>query len=143
MARVGILNCSNCTQEMDCAAAVCLGDLRKRNGFFARYRGEDDLVLVGMINCAGCPTVAAPEKILRKVKALTAFRVDAIHLSYCMTAVCPFKDRYVEVINEAFPEIQVVEGTHVPRDFSVFQREVAAALCTPKKSMTDVIRSRR
>ncbi len=143
MARVGILNCANCTQEMDCAAAVCLGDLRKRNGFFERYRGEDELILVGMINCAGCPTVAAPEKILKKVKSLAAFRVDAIHLSYCMTAVCPFKEQYVQVINEAFPDIQVVQGTHVPRDFSVFQKEVAAVLCAPKKSMTDVIRSRK
>ncbi|MBW2484236.1 MAG: CGGC domain-containing protein, partial [Deltaproteobacteria bacterium] len=38
MARIGILTCSNCTQETNCAAVVCLGDMRKRRGFFERYR---------------------------------------------------------------------------------------------------------
>lgn len=74
MARIGILTCSNCTQELDCASVVCLGDMRKRKGFFERYKGDDNLVLVGMINCAGCPTVGAPGKILRKVGSLAAKR---------------------------------------------------------------------
>ena len=64
MARIGILTCSNCTQETHCASVVCLGDLRKRRGLFARYAAEEPLDLIGIINCAGCPTVAAPEKIL-------------------------------------------------------------------------------
>jgi hypothetical protein len=34
MARIGIPTCSNCTQESHCASVVCLGDMRKREGFF-------------------------------------------------------------------------------------------------------------
>jgi len=107
MSRIGILTCSNCTQELDCASVVCLGDLRKRKGFFQRYEGDEDLILVGIINCAGCPTLGAPEKILRKVKSLAAFRIDAIHLSYCVTALCPFKKKYVD---HGCPNVEGIRG---------------------------------
>ena len=66
MARIGIVTCSNCTQESHCASVVCLGDMRKRKGFFERYLKDEPLDLIGIINCAGCPTLAAPEKIFEK-----------------------------------------------------------------------------
>ena len=60
MARIAILTCSNCTQDSNCASVVCLGDMRKRRGFFAPYPQDQPLDLIGIINCAGCPTLAAP-----------------------------------------------------------------------------------
>ncbi|MCL6559679.1 MAG: CGGC domain-containing protein [Firmicutes bacterium] len=143
MARIGILTCSNCTQELDCASVVCLGDMRKMRGFFERYKSEKELTLVGMISCAGCPTVAAPQKILKRVGALAAFRVDAIHLSYCMTALCPFKNKYIEVIKEAYPGIEIVEGTHVAHDFGEFRKDVREVLCAGRENMTDIIKGRK
>ncbi|WP_353740579.1 CGGC domain-containing protein [Desulfoferrobacter suflitae] len=74
MARIGIVNCSNSTQEMSCASVVCLADMRKRRDFFEKYSPGEQLDLVGIISCAGCPTLAAPEKILRKVRAIAEFR---------------------------------------------------------------------
>ena len=59
MTRIGILTCSNCTQETNCASVVCLGDLRKRRGFFEQYPKDEPLDLIGIINCAGCPTLNA------------------------------------------------------------------------------------
>jgi predicted metal-binding protein len=94
MARIGILTCSNCTQDLNCASVVCLGDLRKRKGLFADYKKEEPLTLIGIINCAGCPTLATPEKILKRVNALAGYRLDALHFSYCMTALCPFLKKY-------------------------------------------------
>ena len=32
MARIGIIACSNCTQDTNCAAVVRLADMRKRKG---------------------------------------------------------------------------------------------------------------
>jgi predicted metal-binding protein len=64
---------------MDCAAVVCLADMRKRRGFFDRYAKEEPLELIGIISCAGCPTVAAPEEILKKAGALAAFNLAALH----------------------------------------------------------------
>ena len=62
MARTGILTCSNCTRELDCASVVCLGDMRKRKGFFERYKEDKNLVLVAIVNFAGCPTVELRKK---------------------------------------------------------------------------------
>ncbi len=103
MSRIWILTCSNCTQELDCASVVCLRDMRKRKGFFERYKDDKDLTLVGIINCAGCPTLGAPDKILRKVKSLASFRVDTIHLSYCMTALCPLQEKICRCYKRSIP----------------------------------------
>ena len=73
MARIGILTCSNCTQDTNCASVVCLGDMRKRRGLFERYSSENQLDLIGIISCSGCPTLAAPEKILKRVEALAGY----------------------------------------------------------------------
>ncbi len=142
MARIGILTCSNCTQDLNCASVVCLGDLRKRKGLFATYKKEAPLDLIGIISCAGCPTLAAPEKILKRVKALAGYRLDALHFSYCMTVLCPFIKKYEKIIRETYPEITLVHGTHTPRDKSKFREEVEEllypAVCVPQ-DMNDVI----
>jgi len=142
MARIGILTCSNCTQETNCAAVVCLGDLRKRRGFFERYKDEEKVELIGMINCAGCPTLAAPEKILKRVKALAGYRLDALHFSFCMTALCPFLKQYEKVIKNNYPGLEIVHGTHTPKDRRKFQRDVKELLCpsdSNTQDMNDVI----
>jgi predicted metal-binding protein len=88
MARIGIITCSNCTQDSSCASVVCLGDLRKRRGFFAQYPQDEPLDLIGIINCAGCPTVAAPEKILKRVRAVAEFKIGGMHFTPVYTRYC-------------------------------------------------------
>lgn len=138
MARIGILTCSNCTQEANCASVVCLGDLRKRRGLFERYNNEEKLELIGIINCAGCPTIAAPEKILRRTKALTSYKLDALHFSYCMTALCPFLAKYEKIIKEHNPGLTIVCGTHTPRDKKTFQQEIKEILCPTQSEPQDM-----
>jgi predicted metal-binding protein len=143
MARIGILTCSNCIQDANCAAVVCLGDMRKRRGYFERYQDDEKLDLIGIINCAGCPTLAAPEKILKRVKALAEYRLDALHLSYCMTALCPFLKKYQVVIAEAYPDLEIILGTHIPKDKNQFQSDVKELLCptvTEVQDMNDIIK---
>ena len=143
MARIGILTCSNATQDLDCASASCLRDLRKRLGEFNRYPKDEKMELMGIINCAGCPTINASEKILRKVRALAEMNVDAIHLTFCLVALCPFKTKYVEIIQEEYPTISVVYGTHEPHvSPETFQQEIKELLCAPRKAMTDNILKR-
>ena len=67
MARIGILTCSNATQDLGCSSVSCLRDLRKRKGAFERYSSEEKLDLVGIINCSGCPTLAGPNKLLGRL----------------------------------------------------------------------------
>ena len=143
MARIGILTCSNCTQETNCGAVVCLGDMRKRRGFFECYQNDAKLVLIGIISCSGCPTLAAPEKILKRIKALAEYRLDALHFSYCMTALCPFLKKYQAVIAKAYPDLQVVLGTHIPKDKKQFQADVRELLCptvSEVQDMNDIIK---
>ncbi len=145
MVRIGILTCSNCTQDTNCASVACLGDMRKRRGLFERYSNEIQLDLIGIINCSGCPTLAAPEKILKRVKALTAYKLDALHFSYCMTALCPFIKKYEKIIHENFSELPIIHGTHTPRDKKIFQGEVKELLCptvSTVQDMNDVIKGK-
>ena len=143
MARIGILTCSNCTQETNCASVVCLGDMRKRRGFFERYSKDEKLELIGIINCSGCPTLVAPEKILKRVKALAGYRLEALHFSYCMTALCPFLKKYEKIIQAKYPELTIVHGTHTPMDNKEFQSDVKELLCPTVfavQDMNDIIK---
>lgn len=140
MARIGILTCSNATQELGCSSVSCLADFRKRKGTFGAYPPEEKLTLVGMINCPGCPTLTGPDKLLQRLRALTEFRVDAIHFSYCLKALCPFREKYRKAIEEGFPGIRVVLGTHeehlTPEEF---RERVKRLFCQPRKTMADLI----
>lgn len=144
MARIGILTCSNCVQETHCSSVVCFADMRKRRGFFNKYPKNEPLDLVGIISCSGCPTIIAPEKILRRVRAVAEFGIDALHFSYCMTALCPFISQYQKVIGDAYPNIELISGTHKPIDKKEFQRGVKEIICptmSPLQSMNELINS--
>ncbi|MBU3952927.1 MAG: CGGC domain-containing protein [Proteobacteria bacterium] len=138
MARIGILTCSNCTQETNCAAVVCLGDMRKRKGFFERYKDEKNLDLIGIINCSGCPTLAAPEKILKKIKSIASYTIDALHFSFCVTALCPFAKKYEEVIQKAYPALEIILGTHAPKDKKQFRNDMKELLCPSIQEVQDM-----
>jgi len=143
MARIGILTCSNATQDLGCSSASCLADFRKRKGTFAAYPADKPLDLVGIINCPGCPTLTGPDKLLQRVRALTEFRVDAIHFTNCIKSLCPFKKQYEQALREAFPGISVVVGTHqehiTPEEF---RGRVKKLFCQPRKTMVDMILDR-
>lgn len=140
MAKIGILTCSNATQDLGCSSASCLSDFRKRRGAFAEYPQDEKLTLTGIINCPGCPTLTGPDKLLKRIRALTEFNVDTIHFTYCMKALCPFKDKYKAALEEAFPKIKIVIGTHeehvTPEEY---RRRVKKLFCQSPKTMVDVI----
>ena len=113
--RIGLITCSNAAFDLDCCAAPCLHDLNKRLGGFKIYPDETTVIFAGLISCAGCPTLAYPEKILRRINSLTRFEVTSIHFTYCMVALCPFLNKYIEIISKTYPDIKLVKGTHVER----------------------------
>lgn len=41
MARIGILTCSNATQDLGCSSVSCLADFRKRKGTFDEYPEDE------------------------------------------------------------------------------------------------------
>jgi len=100
---------------------------------------------LGLVTCDGCPSLAAPERIVKRVKGLVDLGVEAIHLSSCMMAVCPYRNKYLGILQEAFPEVSVVPGTHY--DENVAPEESARAFLgmirpmlthVPEKTMADL-----
>ena len=140
MARIGILTCSNTTQDSGCSSFMCLKGVNENTGEFARYQHRDGTELAGIISCAGCPTAVAPEKLLCRVRSLAFLQLDAIHLSSCMMSLCPFKKKYVRLLNKHFPDINIVEGTHVesPEVVQMFIAGMQDMLTQPQKTMADM-----
>lgn len=140
MAKIGILTCSNATQDLGCSSVSCLADFRKRKGSFARYPEGEKLALTGIINCPGCPTLTGSDKLLKRIRALTEFGVNAIHFANCVKALCPFKERYAKDLEAQFPGIAVVIGSHeehiTPEEF---RARVKDAFCQPQRTMVDII----
>ena len=140
MARIGILTCSNATQDLGCSSVSCLTDFRKRKGTFGEYPEDEKLTLVGIINCPGCPTLTGPDKLLQRIRALTEFNVDTVHFTYCMKALCPFTEKYKLALEKTFPNIRVVVGTHEEHITPEAYREhVKKLFCQSHKTMVDVI----
>ena len=140
--RLGIVTCSNATQDLDCCSVSCLRDFDRRSGSFSYYPQDAPLRLVGIISCAGCPTSAYPEKILHRVDTLTQFGVNSIHFANCMAALCPFIKKYTEAIKKKYPEINLIEGTHEAHiSHGEFRERVACAFETGR-DMADIILGR-
>ena len=143
MARIGILTCSNATQDLGCSSASCLADLRKRRGTFAAYPAGEPLDLVGIINCPGCPTLTGPDKLLRRIKALTEFRAGAIHFANCVKSLCPFQEQYRRALEASFPGITIVIGTHQEHiTTEEFRSRVKRLFNQQRKTMVDMILDR-
>ncbi len=140
MVRIGIITCSNTTQNVGCSAFKCLQDVNQNAGEFARHKENGGTVLAGIINCAGCPTAVAPEKLLNRIRSLTMLGLDAIHLSSCMMSLCPFRKKYAKLLEENFPEIEIVEGTHLepPEVVKMFVDGVKGMLTQPQETMADL-----
>ena len=140
MAKIGILTCSNATQDLGCSSVSCLADFRKRRGTFALYPEDEKLTLTGIINCPGCPTLTGSEKLIGRIRALTDFGVTAIHFSNCLKALCPFKEQYKNSLEESFSNLNIVVGTHEehikPEEF---RRRVKELFNQPRKTMVDII----
>ena len=102
MARIGIVTCSNTTQDSGCSSFMCLKGVNENTGEFERYKNQGGTELMGIISCAGCPTAIAPEKLLRRVRSLSFLQLDAIHLSSCMMSLCPFKNKYARLLKNHF-----------------------------------------
>lgn len=143
MARIGILTCSNATQDLGCSSVSCLADLRKRRGMFKEYPADDPLDLVGIINCPGCPTLTGPDKLLLRIRALTEFRTGTIHFANCVKALCPFQEQYRRAVESSFPGITVIIGTHQEHITpEAFRTRVKRLFNQRKKTMVDMILDR-
>ena len=115
MKKIGIIACANTTKILDCPLSACLRDFYDRKGEFALYKNME-LELTGVISCPGCLGGLAPEVILSKANSLVHYGAEAIHLTYCMNILCPYVRIYIKILEEAYPKVDIILGTHEPHD---------------------------
>ena len=141
MKKVGLLICSTMTRDLNCSSYGCFMTVKHGQGECARYRDEGGAELIGIVSCAGCPTVLAPERILKKARALKETGADVIHMGTCMQAMCPFIAKYKQIIEKEYPDLQVVIGTHVidtPEMGEMIRCAIRDMILQPQKDMTDI-----
>ena len=112
MAKIGILSCGRIKNDLSCGSVGCLRAFNGRDVVFKRYKDDNDLALVGLTSCDGCPTLYAPERILNNVKPLVELgEAEIIHIASCMVKMCPFIQKYKSIINIQYPAVEIVMGT--------------------------------
>lgn len=110
MMKVGIIRCMQ--TEDYCPGSTCFQMIREQKGAFA---GQEDIEIVGFINCGGCPG----KKAVLRARELLRRGADTIVFSSCIqkgTPIgypCPFAKRMRELIQkEAGDSVQILDYTH-------------------------------
>ena len=108
--KVGIIRCMQ-TEDF-CPGVGDFQAVRTRTGSFS---GEDDVEIVGFINCGGCPG----KKAVLRARSLVALRADTIAFASCIqkgTPIgypCPFAKKMKELVQkEAGENVRILDYTH-------------------------------
>ena len=115
MANIAIMYCKNIKDYSCIACAKCYKGMEEKNGEFAKH---DEISLVAMTDCGGCPGLAVPRmKLLSEVTKNLDRSIDIVHFGTCMklameTAACPIDFHELKDILEAKFCVQVILGTH-------------------------------
>lgn len=119
MKKIGIIICN---RYHTCGGGKCLRSFQKREGSFARYKGEE-LQLVGYSTCGGCPG-GNVEYVPAEMKKNG---VDAIHLATCMLVGYP-PCAQIEAFTRFIPMkygVEVVIGSHpIPQNYHLTHNEL-------------------
>ena len=91
-----------------CPGWGCLAAASKRMAYFDEY---DEIELVGLDTCGGCPGKGNTKKIVDIGKKFKEHGVEVIHLSSCIAGFCPNKNLFVKALVDEV-DLQVKERTH-------------------------------
>ena len=108
--KLGIIRCMQ--TEDYCPGSRDFRTIRERKGAF---EGEDDIQLVGGINCGGCPG----KKAVLRARALVSQGADTIAFASCISkgtpigCPCPFAKRMRDLVQkEVGDSVRILEYTH-------------------------------
>lgn len=117
MAKIAILYCKQIKDSSCIACAKCYKGMAEKNGEFAQY-ADEDIELVAMTDCGGCPGLTVPRvKLLKETAANLERPIEKVHLGTCMkaameTAGCPIDYEDLKINLEKKFGVNVVLGTH-------------------------------
>ena len=108
--KLGIIRCMQ--TEDYCPGVRDFQAIRERSGSFA---GEEEIELVGFINCGGCPG----KKSVLRARSLVSQGADTIAFASCIqkgTPIgypCPFAKRMKELVQrEVGDNVRILDYTH-------------------------------
>jgi predicted metal-binding protein len=119
MRKVGIIICDRWSS---CAGGKCLRSLRRREGAFQRYAGEE-VELVGYTTCGGCPggNVEYAPAEMKKNGAEVVHLATGLLVGY---PPCPHIDDFRRFIPAKYG-MEVILGTHpIPQNYYVTHEEM-------------------
>lgn len=109
--KVGIIRCMQ--TEDTCPGTADFRQIREKTGVFQGV--EEEIVLIGFINCGGCPG----KKAVQRAKELVRRGADTIAFASCTqkgTPIgypCPFAKKMKEIVRAAVgDEITLLDYTH-------------------------------
>lgn len=109
--KLGVLRCLQ--TEDYCPGTADFKAIRNKNGVFAGV--EEDIEIVGFINCGGCPG----KKALLRAKELVKRGADTIAFASCiqkgtpMGYPCPFAAQMKSIVEKGVgAEIRLLDYTH-------------------------------
>lgn len=116
MSRIAIISCQNIKDKMCIGCITCFKAMQRKEGEFARY--QDDIEVVAMCDCGGCPGLAMPKlNLVQHICNQNEVNFDILHIGTCLvkatqTAACPINiDKLKGMIEDKLGK-QVVIGTH-------------------------------
>jgi predicted metal-binding protein len=114
--KIAIFYCKRIKDHTCVACAKCFKAIPLKNGKFARY--DDEIEVVAMTDCGDCPGLLMP-RVPMIVKAVEGMgnSVDAVHFGTCTIQACehgkcPLDLDALKIKLEAKLNIPVVIGTH-------------------------------
>lgn len=109
--KVGIIRCMQ-TEDF-CPGTTDFRMIREKKGAFEGV--EEDIEIIGFINCGGCPG----KKAVLRARELVNRGADSIAFAYCIQKgtpigyACPFAKRMKDVIqNDLGDGIRLIDYTH-------------------------------
>ncbi|MFP3868095.1 MAG: CGGC domain-containing protein [Desulfobacteraceae bacterium] len=116
MSKIAIMSCQNIKDKMCIGCITCFKAMQRKDGEFARYK--DDIEVVAMCDCGGCPGLAMPKlNLVKHICNQNGVDFDTLHIGTCLvkatkTSGCPIDlDKLKKMIEDTLGK-EVVIGTH-------------------------------
>ena len=116
MSKIAIVGCKRVQDNLCIACEKCLKAIKKKDGEFARY--DDEIELVALGDCGDCPGLMLPKiTLMNEIAQGLGENYDIIHFGTCIVKAkkggqCPlYFDHLANLIKANFGK-EVVVGTH-------------------------------
>ncbi len=116
MAKIAIIGCKRIQDQLCVACEKCLKAISQKDGEFARY--DDNIELVALGNCGDCPGLMLPKiQLMNEIGSSINREFDTIHFGTCILKAkkggeCPLDlEKLSGLIKENFGKETVI-GTH-------------------------------